>query len=87
MTKLEPMENEPTLLIPTQVEPDMSDTLTKAVGAAAITVVVAAGTIVIVAGVLKIVTWIIGGVASFLTAAAPWIAVILGVCAYSAYVK
>jgi hypothetical protein len=87
MTKLEPMENEPTLIIPDQVKFDTSDWLTKAVGAAAITTVVAAGTLVIVAGVLKLVTWVIGGIAGFLCAAAPWIAVILGVCAYSAYVK
>lgn len=81
------MENEPTLIISTQVEPETSDVLTKAVGAAAITVVVAAGAIVVIAGVLKLVTWVIGGIASFLCAAAPWIAVLLGVCAYSAYVK
>lgn len=87
MTKLEPMENEPTLMIPAQVEPAVSDALTKAIGAAAITVVVAAGTIVVVAGALKLVTWVIGGIASFLCAAAPWIAVLLGICAYSAYVK
>lgn len=58
-----------------------------AIGAGAVTVVVATGVIFCVAGALKLVTWALGGIAGILTAAAPWIAVILGVAAYSAFTK
>ena len=58
-----------------------------AIGAAATTVVVAAGVIFVSAGALKLVTFVIGGIASIMIAVAPWLAVILGICAFSAYSK
>lgn len=59
----------------------------QAIGAGVITVVAAAGTITLVASVLKLLTWVIGGIAGVITALAPWVAVLIGICAYSAYVK
>lgn len=68
-------------------ETDIKDFALSAIGAGAITLVVVAGSIFVVAGTLKIITWIIGGVAGFLLAVAPWAAVLLGICAFSAYSK
>ena len=58
-----------------------------AVGAGAITLVVAAGSIFVAAGFLKLITFVLGGIASILTTIAPWAAVILGICAFSAFSK
>lgn len=58
-----------------------------ALGAGAITLVVTAGTIFVIAGALKLVTWVLGGIAGIMATLAPWVAVLLGICAFSAYSK
>ena len=65
----------------------MKDMIVAAAGVGAITLITAAGTIFVVAGVLHLATWILGGIASLLVTIAPWAAVILGICAFSAYAK
>jgi uncharacterized membrane protein len=68
-------------------EESSTDDTCSRVGAATITVVAATGAVVVIASVLKLITWAVGAVASFLLAAAPWVAVLLGIAAYSAYMK
>lgn len=68
-------------------EDAIKDFALSAIGAGAITLVVVAGSIFVIAGSLKLITWVIGGVAGILLAIAPWAAVLLGVCAFSAFSK
>ena len=85
-TQLEPLDGLFQVAPEQPEEPKPANTCAR-VGAAAITVTVAAGAMVIAASVLKLITWAIGGIAGVLTAVAPWVAVLLGIAAYSAYVK
>lgn len=66
---------------------DIKDFALSAIGAGAVTLVVVAGSIFVVAGSLKLITWVIGGIAGVLLAIAPWAAVLLGICAFSAFSK
>lgn len=68
-------------------EATVKDFALNAIGAGAITLVVVAGSIFVVAGSLKLITWILGGIAGLLLAIAPWAAVLLGICAFSAFTK
>ena len=85
----EPVAPQPTTMVTATPfdEAAIKDFALNAVGAGVITLVVVAGSIFVVAGSLKLITWILGGIAGILVAIAPWAAVILGICAFSAFTK